>query len=1254
MFSTSQTALVAGAILLVLGEVLALSSAKNLKRLLLFSTLAECGYLLIGFGTASVSGAAGALLHLTYQSVIRGLCFLAAYRLAMHAGSWNVDNLRGIHRAMPYTSVLFGFAMFSFMGLSPFKGAISKFVIMYAAIENGNYIVAAACTLGTIIAAMYIIKVIQAVCFEKISVDESATEYADACSFTGIICVALAATTALLTISPEPLIHACEELALDLLGTHQTSGLPHFEQPWPTIVLVPYLGAFAVFLVGRYSYKLRNILISLTTLASICTLWLHSGLDELSALIALLYTFICSIVVLYSIGYVGNRPHSNRYFFFLFLMFGSLIGVATASDLGTFYLFWELMTWTSYLLVIHKQTEKALRAGYKYFIMCVSGACIMHYGILLWHSYSGSFEIASLYMPVESMPLVVMACIAVMFFVGLGVKAGLFPFHSWLPDAHPVAPSSISAPMSGILTKAGIVGLLKFIPLFASGAVPIWIATEASILPQLTMMAGACTLLIGEVKALRQNDIKRMLAYSTLAQVGEIALILGIDSGLTTTAALGHIINHAVIKSLLFLSAGAFILRAGTQSIDQLSGLGKKMPLTGAWFAIGTLSIMGLPPFNGFISKFLMLHAAVQTDSYIIAGLILTGSLIGIMYYARLLKVLFFQSCVHSEVKEAPMTMQLGMMALAAVCIIFGLQPKLWMNKASLAAEATWRTVDLLPDLTLNWPVATLLPLAGAAVIALLRSNRSQGIAAAVLTAMTGVLLLLTTPETEPYALAFSLLVVASATLCFIYSAGYMDHSHTQWRFYGSSLFMISGLIGLSLSTNLFNFFAFWEIMSSWPLFFVIIHEESQDALAEGSKYFLFNMAGASVLLIGILLLGNISNSYDLQQIAQALPDIPATTWLLPIGLIGIGLLMKAAMLPLRIDWQMHPSTAPTPISGYISAVLLKSAPIGFILLCFVLGHGILPSPEMQGLMYISAWIAGVTIFYAAYKAVTHSSIKLVLIYSTVSQMGYILLGICLGTSLGIAGGMLHLVNHMVFKNLAFLCAGALMYRTHAHSLDELGGIGQRMPLTTLAFGISALSAAGVPPFSGFTSKWILYTALIEQNEILLALLALSGSVLTLAYFAKFLHSAFFGHLSPKYAHIREAKLTMLIPMCILSAISIVTGIFPGLLLKPIATIESSLGITPIATSLGGITGGSGEWNASLMAFMLLIPLCLSILLLRILSRKVRRTGIHLCGVTELPPKETNVSASNLYEAPLQFVERLRGLIQIPFFKEKA
>lgn len=478
-----------------------------------------------------------------------------------------------------------------------------------------------------------------------------------------------------------------------------------------------------------------------------------------------------------------------------------------------------------------------------------------------------------------------------------------------------------------------------------------------------------------------------------------------------------------------------------------------------------------------------------------------------------------------------------------------------------------------------------------------------------------------------------------------LYSIGYMDHSHAQNRFYMFFLLMIGGLIGVATSKDLFSFFVCWEIMSSWTLYFIIIHEQTKMALKEGFKYFIFNYIGASFMFLGIIILSANIESFDFASLAQNFERMPLFDASFALICILLGFVMKAAMLPMRIDYQMHPAAAPTPVSGYISAVLLKSAPFGVGKIIFALGglavvSKVATSLDMVSLMYILAWISGITIFVAAALAIVQSGIKLMLIYSTVSQIGYIMLGISLGSSLGLAGGLLHFVNHMIFKDLLFLVAGAIMYKSGVDTLDKIGGLGKKMPITLTTFAIGVLAVAGMPPFNGFTSKWLIYQAALEQGYVFLALISLLTSVITLGYFMKFLHSAFFGQLPRELEGVKEVSWVMLTPMVILASGCIIFGIFPGVLLEVISEIIVFFGLEALEVSLFGVASGIGAWNAGAIALLLFIALLLGASVYFIGNRNVRYTNIYTCGVVDLEPEELHVNAHNLYETPKKMIEK--------------
>jgi formate hydrogenlyase subunit 3/multisubunit Na+/H+ antiporter MnhD subunit len=1241
-----------GAILLLAGEIAALRAIASLPRLLLFSTLAETGYVLIGFGLGSDAGSTGAIMHFGYQLVMRGLLVLTAWWLIRRSGSARLEDLAGSIARMPLVTTLFAFAMFSVMGLSPFKGSFSKFIVLYAAIEQGYWLLAAAGTAASIIAAVYSLQVIQRLCFEA---PVRPLELASEPSAAVWPAVLLTVTTVVMSLWPEPFLHTAAQVA----GHGRIEGIPQFETPWSLLVLLPYLGGFALYAIGLHSRLMRDLQ---AVLLAFLTLVLAAAMpqpDAASQLFAVLVAAVVFLVVLYSWGYMGHARRSNRYWFFLFLMEGSLLGLASAHEFGNFYVFWELMTWTSYFLVVHEQTPQALRAGFIYFVMCAAGAYVMNFGILLLHAQTGSFEFAVIAARAADIAPATGLVIVLSLFAGFAVKAGLVPLHAWLPLAHPEAPASISAPLSGILTKAGLFGMIKVLfAVFGAGALARYAGAGIDI-GTLMLLAGAATLIWGEYQALMQTELKRMLAWSTLAQIGEIAVVLALGTTLATSAALLHVTNHALMKTLLFFGAGAFILQSGRRLLPELAGLGRVMPVSAGCYAIATVAIMGLPPFNGFISKFLMILAAADAGRPDVAALILAGSIVAAFYYLRIVRLLFFQPWQGPAVSEAPATMLAAMMLLATAIVAGGLAPGFQLDAVrAVAAEIAARSnlaAPMLPDLTLSWPAGAFVAAVGAVLVWLLGRIEAEGARqlAIAVPALAFVAVLLQPERYDSLGYAFALLVAGVGTLNMAYATGYLaHHRHAEHRFYAAFALMMAGLIGLAGSRDLFGFFAFWELMSSWALYVALVHEESEDARREAMKYFLFNSAGAAFMFLGLALFAAAAGSFDFAAVAATVPAMPLPLAAGALVLVIAGLLMKAAMLPLRIDYQMHPATAPTPVSGYISAVLLKSGPYGVLKLMALLGGTTLVDRlGLAGgtplLADAIAVIGGLTLLYAGAMAVIQTGIKRLLIYSTVCQLGYITMALAIGlgsgSALGVGGGLMHFVNHMLLKDVLFLCAGAIMVATGARTLDELGGLGRRMPVTFGIFLFAGLSLAGIPPLNGFASKWLIYVAAFESGHVLLGVAALIASLFTLAAMLKFAHAAFMGAPSAAAADAREAPFVMLAPMVLLALASAMIGVMPGLLLVPVAAIQTSLGLPALPATWTGPLPAAGGWHPALLTGLLAVFVWLGAAYLRLgRGAGVIRSPIHLCGDKGLPAAATQVGASNLYRVP---ESALRGLL---------
>jgi formate hydrogenlyase subunit 3/multisubunit Na+/H+ antiporter MnhD subunit len=1237
-----------GAIFLLFGEVAALLSLPRLTRVIVASTIAEVGYVLMSLGLGGAAGETGAYMHLFFQVVMRGLVVAAGWWLIRRTGSSNLDDLAGSGRRMPVASTLFAFGMFSVMGLSPFKGSYSKFLILYAATEQGHWAMAAVGTIATIVAAAYYLQVVQRVYLEHPS---RRVDLAEGPALAMPIAWVLTGLTIVISLWPEPVLWISEVLS----GHLHSAKVPEFEGPWSILVLVPYVGGFAVWAIGQVSLRARDAAAVVLAVATVAMIAFAGDLEPATRLFALLFALVSAVMIIYSIDYMARAEWSNRYYFFAFLMTGSLIGVVTSHELGNFYVFWELMTWTSYFLIVHDQNQKAIRAGFVYFLMCAGGAYVMHLGILLVHAQIGSFEFAELSAHAASLPPAIGFAIATCLLVGFAVKTGLVPGHAWLPIAHPVAPSSISGPLSGLLTKAGVFGMIKVLfVVFGLGALDRFAVLGIGF-DTILVVLGCLTLLYGEIRALYETELKRMLAFSTLAQVGEITAILGLGTVLAVDASLLHVTNHAVMKTLLFYAAGAFILRTGHKKIAELAGLGRVMPFTAGCYALASLAIMGLPPFSGFVSKFLMIWAAAQAGHWEVAAVLLIGGVIGVVYYTRVISTLFYQPYEGEVVvREAPTSMLVAIGLLAAAIVFGGLLPGFQLDLVARVGDVVAARSGLaqvtLPSFVMAWPASATIALVGSAIVWLV--GRSSVVWAGRLAVLTLVLaffgVVFQWGRYDLLSGSFALLIAGVGVLNMIHATAYLAHSHAQGRFYAAFGVMIAGLLGMTAAKDVFTFFGFWELMSSWALWGAIAHEETPVARREAFKYFLFNTVGASFMFLGLTLVVALAGTFDLAGIGKVLPTLGALPTGIAVGLVFLGLVMKAAQLPIRIDWQMHPAAAPTPVSGYISAVLLKSGPWGVLKLFVLFGGATLFArfgqyADQSVMMDVIAVIAALTILYAGAMAVVQNGIKLVLIYSTVCQLGYVLLAVSLATPLGVAGGLMHFVNHMFLKDTLFLAAGAVMVSTHAEMLDELGGLGRRMPWTFAMFLIAGLSLAGVPPMAGFSSKWIIFEAAFQSGHWALGASAMIGSLFTLAAVLKFAHAAFMGTPTAKALQAEEAPLAMLIPMGVLTVASFVVGVFPGLLLVPISAIQAQLGFTPIAATLAGGLPGLEGWHPGLLSVFVVLIGAVLLPYLRLGHRAgVVRTQIHQCGVGDLLPETTRVGAVNLFETPNAAI---RGLL---------
>ncbi|NOX25079.1 MAG: hydrogenase [Deltaproteobacteria bacterium] len=430
------------------------------------------------------------------------------------------------------------------------------------------------------------------------------------------------------------------------------------------------------------------------------TFTLSLKIDRLSAFFLLPVFIVSPLAALYSYNYLENPALSLRVavnYFFYALLTAAMALVACADNIITFALAWELMSLSSFFLVIYDFKKTAARqAGYLYFIFAQAGAMAIFASFALLYNYTGSMDFAAF----ASTPETAKSLIFTLAFIGFGSKAGIIPLHVWLPHAHPAAPSHVSAIMSGVMIKMGIYGIIRMYSL---------LHPQGAYCAELVIIVGAVTGVMGVVYALGQHNLKRLLAYHSVENIGIILLglgigMLGIATGNEIMAALGfaggllHILNHAIFKSLLFMGAGAVQHRTGTLVIERLGGLMKRMRLCGITFLIGSLAICGLPPFNGFISEFLIYNGAFQgvkspPDLFLFVILtILSLAVIGglaIACFTKVVGIVFLgeaRSEAAAQARPAGPAIQAAMIILAVFCVVIGLLPQVIMPVVMPAA----------------------------------------------------------------------------------------------------------------------------------------------------------------------------------------------------------------------------------------------------------------------------------------------------------------------------------------------------------------------------------------------------------------------------------------------------------------------------------------------------------------------------------------------------------------------------------------
>ncbi|SCY49614.1 proton-conducting transporter transmembrane domain-containing protein [Alkaliphilus peptidifermentans] len=407
--------------------------------------------------------------------------------------------------------------------------------------------------------------------------------------------------------------------------------------------------------------------------------------DEFSALMTLFVMSLAILILIYSfkdMEHEINKDQFTGYYTLVFILLFSMIGITYTNDLFNMYVFMEILSITSCSIISIKKKKENYMAAFRYLILNTIGSLSILMGIAMIYMVTGHLNMTQVYQTIAEVwqlyPTNILTAVGFIL-TGLGIKAAMFPLHIWLPDAHSTAPSPSSALLSSLVVKVYIFSVYKI--LFKVLGQSIVVALGV---PTFITYFAAVGMIMGSVFAIGQKDIKRMLAYSSVAQIGYIFLGLGLVTIDGLSASMFHIISHGLMKSALFLSAGAIIYYKDKRNINDLDGIGYEMPITMFVFTVAAFGMIGIPGINGFMSKIYLSFAVLDANKPIYLILILASSFLNAVYYLPIIISAFLKESKDRknimEIDKLPKSMLIPMVILALGSIIMGFYPQLIMN----------------------------------------------------------------------------------------------------------------------------------------------------------------------------------------------------------------------------------------------------------------------------------------------------------------------------------------------------------------------------------------------------------------------------------------------------------------------------------------------------------------------------------------------------------------------------------------------
>ncbi|MCF7951906.1 MAG: hypothetical protein K9L57_09755, partial [Spirochaetaceae bacterium] len=818
---------------------------------------------------------------------------------------------------------------------------------------------------------------------------------------------------------------------------------------------------------------------------------------------------------------------------------------------------------------------------FKYIIAGGIASALFLIGTIYLYRIAGSLAIADI---IAAQPAAAgMAGVTAVFLLtaALLIELKPFPANGWALDVYQSVQSGVVSVIAVVNSAAVLFALYKVFPMLPAP------------LTNALLWIGITTFFASNLIGLRQSSVKRMLGYSSSAQIGLLISVLALSAMYGWSGRLQVIVFASIFFGHIFSKAGLFWLTEVQEERGWKGWSGPRAAGGVLLLAVFIAALAGLPPFPTFWAKWVLVKSIILQQPLVVAMLLL-GSLCEAVYLLR-----WFGRTVHLRRTAAASWNTPARIALPA------------------AAAAILLTVGgVIAGLAADVEPLMFLPLAAGLVLGLLvwLPSRLQGFIAAALVTAAGALFI---PQMQGMASVFALVFYGGGLLMLIATLYKRQDSPGFYPLFAALVLSLGSLIQ---ATGLLEFFLAWEIMTFSSYFLILLGREAEKPAL---NYATFSVGGAFVLMSGMALMAAVlppeifQGSLIAAQVS-AEPLLAAAPGIIGQGrdvfavapngflgglaftLIAIGFLTKIGAAGLHIWLPDAYAEANDDVTPLLSAVLSKAGIFGLML--FVL---LFPAALFSwfNLPFVLRWVGVLTAFFGTLMAVFEEDIKRVFAYSSMGQLGYIVLAVGLLNQLGWTTALYLTVIHLLFKGMLFLTATAVIDRTGTRQMYRMGGLIKNMPISFISALIAIIALSGVPPLAGFGGKWLLYNALTANNYVLLAAVAFFSSTIAFLYLFRFIYTVFLGQLKIEHRRVREAPAALLLPQVVFILALMAVSMFPNLLIQP---LQSALAMFPADAGWqnGTMVSSIGYWNGSAVMWITMSVFILMLLWLLFVQRK--------------------------------------------------